>query len=84
VISGGMDPVTPPAYGAEVAKTLPNSRQVVAPGYGHIVSLHACGPRLVAAFVDAARTDKLPATCVTHFEKSTPPPLWPNRLAPQQ
>jgi pimeloyl-ACP methyl ester carboxylesterase len=83
IFSGGMDPVTPPANGTEVAKGFANGKHIIAPGYGHIVSVHACGPRLIAAFVDEARTDKLPATCVSHFEKSKPPPLWPNRLAPQ-
>lgn len=82
LISGGMDPVTPPAYGAEVAKGFPNSKHIVAPGYGHIVSPQACGPRLIAAFVDHAGFAKLPETCVTHFERSVPPPPWPNRLAP--
>ena len=83
LLSGGMDPVTPPAYGTEVAKGFPNSRHVVAPGYGHIVSVHACGPRLVGAFVDAGGIAKLPATCIAHFEKSVPPYLWPDRLGPQ-
>lgn len=82
LISGGMDPVTPPAYGSEVAKGFPNSRHIVAPGYGHIVTPQACGPRLIAAFVDNAGFARLPETCVTHFERSVPPPPWPNRLAP--
>jgi pimeloyl-ACP methyl ester carboxylesterase len=82
LISGGMDPVTPPAYGAEVAKGFANSKHIVAPGYGHIVSPQACGPRLIASFVDHAGFAKLPETCVTHFERSVPPPPWPNRLAP--
>jgi pimeloyl-ACP methyl ester carboxylesterase len=82
LISGGMDPVTPPAYGTEVAKSFPNSRHIVAPGYGHIVSPQACGPRLIAAFVDNAGFAKLPETCVTHFERSVSPLPWPNRLAP--
>ena len=30
LLSGGLDPVTPPAYGEEVAKGLPNSRHIVA------------------------------------------------------
>ena len=55
LLSGGLDPVTPPAYGAEVREALSHSRHVVAPGYGHIVSPHACAPRLVAAFVDTRR-----------------------------
>ncbi|MEO8755412.1 MAG: alpha/beta fold hydrolase [Casimicrobiaceae bacterium] len=83
LLSGGMDPVTPPAYGTEVLKGFPNGRHIIAPGYGHIVSANACGPRLLAAFVDDAGFARLPATCVTYFEKSVPPPLWSNRLVPQ-
>jgi pimeloyl-ACP methyl ester carboxylesterase len=82
MLSGALDPVTPPAYAEEVAKALPNSKHVVAGGYGHIVSPHACGPRLVAAFVDRAGFDKLPASCIEYFAKSTRPPLWPDHLAP--
>jgi pimeloyl-ACP methyl ester carboxylesterase len=80
ILSGGLDPVTPPANGAEVAKTLPASRHVVARGYGHIVSPHACGPRLIAAFIDDPTFATLPTSCVEHFEKSSRPPLWPDRL----
>jgi pimeloyl-ACP methyl ester carboxylesterase len=80
ILSGGLDPVTPPANGAEVAKTLPASRHIVARGYGHIVSPHACGPRLIAAFIDDPTFATLPASCVDHFEKSSRPPLWPDRL----
>ena len=80
LLSGGLDPVTPPAYGDEVAKTLPRARHVVARGYGHIVSPHACGPRLVAAFVDDPDAARLPAGCVGHFEASVRPPLWPDGL----
>ncbi len=79
LLSGGMDPVTPPAYGATVAKGFSNSRHIVAPGYGHIVSPHACGPRLIAAFIEDGLA-KLPASCIAHFENSKPPPLWINRL----
>ena len=83
ILSGGLDPVTPPAYGAEVAKSLHHSRHIVASGYGHNVSPHACAPRLIAAFIDDADVAKLPAACVEHFENSTRPPLWTSSLAPQ-
>jgi len=83
ILSGGLDPVTPPEYGNEVAKGLPNSRHVVAAGFGHIVSPHACAPRLIAAFVDAARLDALPQDCIDFFARSKRPPPWPDRLAPQ-
>ncbi len=82
LLSGGMDPVTPPAYGDAVAKGFANSRHIVAPGYGHIVSVHACAPRLLAAFVDHAGFDALPSSCVEHFERSVPPAVWTGRLAP--
>jgi pimeloyl-ACP methyl ester carboxylesterase len=80
ILSGGLDPVTPPDGGAEVAKTLPHSRHVVAAAYGHIVSPHACAPRLIETFIDDPTFAKLPAACVLHFEKSVRPPLWPDRL----
>jgi hypothetical protein len=80
ILSGGLDPVTPPVNGTEVAKTLPASRHIVARGYGHIVSPHACGPLLIAAFIEDPTFATLPATCVDHFEKSSRPPLWPDRL----
>ena len=83
LLSGGLDPVTPPRYADEVAKTLKNSRHVVAAGYGHNVSPHACAPRLIAAFVDDAGFARLPADCVQALERSTRPPLWPDRLGPQ-
>jgi pimeloyl-ACP methyl ester carboxylesterase len=83
LLSGGLDPVTPPEYAAEVAQHLPKSRQIVARGFGHIVSPNACAPRLIAAFVDAAGFATLPASCAAFFAQSTPPPPWPGRLAPQ-
>ncbi|HVF63840.1 MAG TPA: alpha/beta fold hydrolase [Casimicrobiaceae bacterium] len=82
MLSGALDPVTPPSYAEEVAKTLSNAKHVVAGGYGHIVSAHACGPRLIAAFVDRARFTDVPKSCVDYFERSKRPPLWPDHLAP--
>jgi len=82
LLSGGLDPVTPPAYGDEVARTLPRSRHIVARGFGHIVSPHACAPRLIAAFVDDAAFTTLPQACIDFFEHSRGPPSWPDRLAP--
>jgi pimeloyl-ACP methyl ester carboxylesterase len=83
ILSGGLDPVTPPAYGAEVAAGFPDSRHIVARGFGHIVSPHACAPRLIAAFVDTAGFATLPQSCIDFLQGSQPPPTWPDRLAPQ-
>jgi pimeloyl-ACP methyl ester carboxylesterase len=83
LFSGALDPVTPPANGELVAKTLTNSRHIIATGFGHVVSPNACGPRLIASFVDEAGFAKLADSCVEYFARSRPPPLWPDRLAPQ-
>ena len=69
ILSGGLDPVTPPADGEEVAKTLSHSRHIVARGYGHIVSPHACAPRLIATFVDEAGFATLPPSCIELFRE---------------
>jgi pimeloyl-ACP methyl ester carboxylesterase len=84
ILSGGLDPVTPPAGGELVAKTLKNSRHIIASGYGHIVSPHACAPRLIAAFIDDPTFASLPAACIAHLETSAIPAPWPDGLGPRQ
>jgi pimeloyl-ACP methyl ester carboxylesterase len=83
LLSGGLDPVTPPAYGAEVARTLSHSKHVVAPGYGHIVSPHACAPRLVTTFIEHPDFERLPAACLALLGQSKRPPFFTDRLAPR-
>jgi pimeloyl-ACP methyl ester carboxylesterase len=83
ILSGALDPVTPPVNGDVVAKTLPNSRHVIATGMGHIVSSHGCVPRLVASFVDSASVADLPSDCIDRLARGVRPPMWPDRLAPQ-
>jgi len=80
ILSGALDPVTPPANGTEVTRTLTHSRHVVARGFGHIVSSHACAPRLIASFLDDPTFASLPKTCVERFEASDSPAPWPDRL----
>ncbi|HEY3459265.1 MAG TPA: alpha/beta fold hydrolase [Casimicrobiaceae bacterium] len=83
LLSGGLDPVTPPAYAASVAKHLSHGREIVAPGYGHIVSGQGCAPRLISAFVDVAGFSEWPQRCVDFLAATKRPPTWPDRLAPQ-
>jgi pimeloyl-ACP methyl ester carboxylesterase len=83
LLSGGLDPVTPPAYADEVARSLKHAKTIVAPGYGHIVSSHGCAPRLVARFVDTAGFDTLPQPCIDHLQQSTAPFVWPDGLEPK-
>jgi pimeloyl-ACP methyl ester carboxylesterase len=80
LLSGGLDPVTPPAAAEEVAGTLSHSRHIVALGYGHIVSPHACAPRLIEKFVEDAGVATLPSSCAAYFAASTRPPLYSSVL----
>jgi pimeloyl-ACP methyl ester carboxylesterase len=80
ILSGGTDPVTPPANGELVAKSLPNSRHVIASGYGHIVSPHACAPRLIEKFIEDAGFESLPKSCLDYFAASKRPAVFSSLL----
>jgi len=64
LLSGEFDPVTPPRYGNEVAKFLPNSRHVIVKGQGHNVMPVGCGPKIFARFIDSADAKKLDISCL--------------------
>lgn len=83
ILSGSLDPVTPPANGEIVAASLSNSRHVIAAGYGHIVTPHACAPRLVDKFIDAAGFATLPQSCLDYLATSKRPPIFSSLLEPK-
>jgi pimeloyl-ACP methyl ester carboxylesterase len=64
LLSGEFDPVTPPRYGDEVAKSLTNARHLIVRGQGHNVLPIGCVPRLFASFLDQANAKTLDAECL--------------------
>ena len=59
VLSGGIDPVTPPRHGARVAAALgAQARHVVVPQAGHGVLAIGCTRDLLFRFIDAASDDE--------------------------
>lgn len=72
LLSGEFDPVTPPRYGDEVAKSLPNGRHLVLRGQGHNVIGVGCTPRLMARFIDAADAKPLDAACLQRLPYTPP------------
>src|SRR3546814_6964982 len=46
LLSGELDPVTPPAYAQRVVRTLPNGRSLVLRGQGHNVIGAGCMPTI--------------------------------------
>lgn len=64
LLSGEFDPVTPPRYGDEVLKHLPNGRHLVVKGQGHIVADAGCMPKLMGQFLESANAKALDTKCL--------------------
>ncbi|HZF17922.1 MAG TPA: alpha/beta fold hydrolase [Steroidobacteraceae bacterium] len=63
LLSGELDPVTPPANGAATAKEFLDSLHIIAAGQGHGQLGTGCMPRLMAQFIDAGSARNLDASC---------------------
>jgi pimeloyl-ACP methyl ester carboxylesterase len=72
IFSGGRDPVTPPHWGNEVVKHLPNGRNIVFPAGGHGVSTTRCGFQLVGHFLAGTAPRDLDASCAAAPAARTP------------
>lgn len=72
VLSGGIDPATPPVHAATVAQQLTHARDLVAPHVGHGVSLQGCAPELIERFVKRADAASIDGQCL----KAIPRPLF--------
>lgn len=79
ILSGELDPVTPPKYGDEAAGQYENSRHLVAKGRGHIVLSNHCISDIATAFVDEASVDGLDTECL---ESIGPEPFFLDLLGP--
>jgi len=69
ILSGDLDPVTPPALGAHWAEGFPNGRHIVVSGTGHNTSYAACMPELLGEFLESLDADALDTSCLDHLER---------------
>jgi pimeloyl-ACP methyl ester carboxylesterase len=79
VLSGDVDPVTPPTWGEEVVKHLSHGRHIVMPATGHGVIGTACGLKLVTEFIDKASSAGLDTRCVGGVRR---PPFFTTPAGP--
>lgn len=79
ILSGALDPVTPPRWGEHVAASLPNSRHLVVPGAGHGTLTAGCVPELMGQFLDTADASGLDAACLNDVAR---PPFWQTATGP--
>lgn len=80
LLSGALDPVTPPAAAERAARSLARATHFVAPAAGHNVSAFGCAPDLIADFIAAADASNLDASCL---EEQTRPPFLVGRRGPR-
>ena len=71
LLSGQYDPVTPPRYGEEVAKNLPQSRHLVLNGQGHNVMNAGCAPQVIKHFIEDQNPKALDVKCLDRL-RATP------------
>lgn len=64
LLSGNLNPVTPPSWGELVASQLSRSRHVVVPGAGHGTTSLGCIPKLIAEFLENPDASALDTSCV--------------------
>lgn len=72
LLSGGLDPVTPPVHAEEVKKSLSNAVHLIAPNVGHGVSQRGCGAKIVKKFIETASVAGLDGECL----KNLPRPMF--------
>ena len=63
MLSGELDPATPPQFAATAARSLPNSRQILIRNAAHAY-WYPCMQRLVAEFISRGSARDLDVTCV--------------------
>lgn len=80
LLSGELDPVTPPAFGEMAARSLSRSLHLVAPGQGHNVLPRGCAATLAARFIADGNVDGLDASCI---ERLGPAPFFTSFTGPQ-
>mgnify|MGYP005852657631 CR=1 FL=1 len=79
ILSGELDPVTPPQYGDEAHQQFSNSLHLISPGRGHITMTDSCVGSIVTEFIAEASLDELDTSCM---ERIGPEPFFINLLGP--
>jgi len=79
VMSGEIDPVTPPVWGEETARHLSASKHIVMPGTGHTAGGTGCGLRIIRAFLTKGDTEGLDTSCMANVKR---PPFFVTPAGP--
>jgi pimeloyl-ACP methyl ester carboxylesterase len=69
ILSGELDPVTPPVWGEQVAKVWKNARHLTVPATGHGAAGVGCVPRLLAQFLQEGTAANLNPACIEQVKR---------------
>lgn len=64
LLSGGLDPVTPPTWAELAMSKMSNARHLIAPHATHIVASQSCAPKLISQFIDQQSAAALDSSCL--------------------
>jgi pimeloyl-ACP methyl ester carboxylesterase len=71
ILSGDLDPVTPPSNGEYSAKTLPNSHHIVVKNASHTVAMSTCANKIVNEFLTKKDPKALDESCLKDIPEET-------------
>ena len=80
LLSGELDPVTPPSFAELTMQTLSNSQHLIAKGQGHNVFPLGCIPDIITDFVTGPEQE-LEIECMNNFNYT---PFFINMMGPKQ
>lgn len=70
LLSGELDPVTPPAFADKTMETLSKAQHLVAKGQGHIAATRGCMPKIMGQFINDPESE-LDTECMKSFQDLT-------------
>jgi len=80
LLSGELDPVTPPEFAELTMKSLSNSQHLIAKGQGHNVFPQGCMPKIITQFFNDPESE-LDTECMQDFDYN---PFFINMMGPKQ
>lgn len=69
IVSGELDPVTPPHHGDEVMRTLGRAKHIVIPNGSHSGDTGGCQEQVLSEFVREGSVAELDTTCVAKIQR---------------
>jgi pimeloyl-ACP methyl ester carboxylesterase len=69
VLSGELDPITPPRWGEIAAKNLKGSKHVVVPGMGHGVATNGCVSNMIVEHIENASPAGIETECIKEIKR---------------